>query len=77
MLPREPRYERGIGFGGQEGKGSLTQLDLSFVQDDKYGSICILPHADIHFDRGLLLRMFSLFPCVFLVSYNKSDTHKS
>ena len=24
---------------------SLTCLDLSFVQGDKYGSICLLPHA--------------------------------
>ena len=28
---------------------SLIHLDLSFVQGDKYGSICILLHADIQF----------------------------
>ena len=28
----------------------LIHLDLSFVQGDKYGCICILLHADIHLD---------------------------
>jgi hypothetical protein len=28
---------------------TLIHMDLSFVQGDIYGSICILPHADIQF----------------------------
>jgi hypothetical protein len=30
---------------------SLIHLDLSFVQGDKYGTICILLHAAIHLDQ--------------------------
>ena len=43
---------------------SLIQLDLSFVQGDKYGPICILLHADIQLDQHHLLKMFSLFHCM-------------
>jgi hypothetical protein len=35
---------------------SLTHLDLSFVQGDKYGTICILLHADIQLDEHHLLK---------------------
>jgi hypothetical protein len=41
---------------------SLSQLDLSFVQSDKYGAICSLLHADIQLDQHHLLRMLSFFP---------------
>jgi hypothetical protein len=40
----------------------LVHPDLSFVQGDKYGSICILPHADIQLDQHYLSKMFSFFP---------------
>jgi len=38
---------------------SLIHLELSFVQDDKYGSIYILLHADTQFDQHLLKALFS------------------
>jgi hypothetical protein len=40
---------------------SLIYLDLSFVQSDKYGFVCILLHADIQFDQLHLLRCFFFF----------------
>ena len=43
---------------------SLIHLDLNFVQGDRYGSICILLHADIQLDQHHLLKMFSLFHCM-------------
>ena len=48
----------------------LIHLDLSFVQGDKYGSICILLHADILLDQHYLLKMVS-----FLL-YQNSGVHK-
>jgi hypothetical protein len=42
---------------------SLITLDLSFVQDDKDGSICTLLHVDTQLDQHHLLKMFSLFHC--------------
>jgi hypothetical protein len=50
---------------------SLTQLDLSFVQGDRYGSICILLHADIQLDHHHLLKMLSFFHCIVLASLSK------
>lgn len=47
---------------------SLIYLKLSFVQDDKNGSISIPLHAAVHFDQHHLLKMFSLFQCVSLAS---------
>ena len=45
---------------------SLTRLDLSFVQRNKYGSIWILLHSDIQFDHHHLLKKLSFFPvCIF------------
>ena len=41
---------------------SLIHLDLSFVQGDKYGSICILLHADFQSDQHHLVKMLSFFP---------------
>ena len=41
---------------------SLIHMDLSFVQDEKYGSMCILLHADIQLDQHHLLKMLSFFP---------------
>jgi hypothetical protein len=29
---------------------SLIHLDLSLIESDRYGSICIILHADIKFD---------------------------
>ena len=50
---------------------SLIHLDLSFVQGDKYGSICILLHADIQLDQHHLLKMLSFFHCMVLASLSK------
>jgi uncharacterized membrane protein YwaF len=36
-------------------------MDMSFVQGDKYGSICILLHADMQLDQHHLLKMLSFF----------------
>jgi hypothetical protein len=41
---------------------SLIHLDLSFVQGDRCGSICILLHAGIQLDQHCLLKMLSFFP---------------
>ena len=51
---------------------SLVHLDLSFVQDDKYGCICILLHTDILVDQHHLLKMLSLFYCMVLASLSKN-----
>ena len=47
---------------------SLIHLDLSFVQGDKYGSICTFLHADIQLDKDHLLKILSFFHCMVLVS---------
>lgn len=36
---------------------SLIYIEFSFVKDDEYGSICILPHASVTFDKDNLLKM--------------------
>jgi hypothetical protein len=41
---------------------SLIHLDLSFVQGDKNGFICVLLHADLQLNRHHLLKMLSFFP---------------
>ena len=41
---------------------SLIHLDLSFVQGDKNGSICILLHADHQLNQHYLLKILSIFP---------------
>ena len=41
----------------------LIYLKLSFVQGDKYGSICVL-HAAVQFGQRHLLMMLSFFQCV-------------
>jgi len=41
---------------------SLIHLDLSFVQDDKNGLICILLHADHQLNQHHLLKMLPFFP---------------
>ena len=40
---------------------SLTHLDLSFVQGDKYRFICILLHTDSQLNKHQLLKMISFF----------------
>ncbi|EDL26336.1 mCG146360 [Mus musculus] len=40
----------------------LIHLDLSLVQGDKSGSICILLHADRQLNQHHLLKMRSFFP---------------
>jgi hypothetical protein len=44
---------------------SLLHLDLSFVQGDKYGSICMLLHTDIQLDQHLL-KILLFFHCMVL-----------
>ena len=52
---------------------SLVHLYLSFVQGDKYGSICILLHADIQLDQHQLFKMLSFSIVWFwLVKYQVS-----
>jgi hypothetical protein len=41
---------------------SLINLNLSFVQGDKNGSICIFLHVDIQLNQDHLLKMLSFFP---------------
>jgi hypothetical protein len=41
---------------------SLIHLDLSFVQDDKYGPNCLLLHEDCQLDQHRLSKMLPLFP---------------
>jgi len=40
---------------------SLIHLDLSFVQEDKNGTICILLHADLQLNLHHLLKMLFFF----------------
>jgi hypothetical protein len=47
---------------------SLIHLDLSFVQGDKYRSICIFHHEDRQLDQNHLLKMLSLFYYMLLAS---------
>ena len=44
-------------------------LELSFVQDKKYGSVWILLHVPVQFDQHHLLKM--CFHCVLLASLSK------
>lgn len=44
---------------------------LNFVQSDEYGSVWVLLHATIQFYQRLLLKMLSIFQCVFLTSLFK------
>jgi hypothetical protein len=50
---------------------SLIHLDLSFVQGNKYGSICILLHADIQLDQHSLLQVLSFFHYMVLASLSE------
>jgi hypothetical protein len=51
---------------------SLIHLDLSFVQGERYGSICILLNADIQLDQHRLLKMLSFFfHCMVLLFLSK------
>jgi hypothetical protein len=47
----------------------LNNLELSFVQGNKYGYIYILLHADIQFDN--LLKKHCIFHCMVLTSFFK------
>ena len=41
---------------------SLIQLNLSYEHSDRYGSTCILLHADIQLNQHHLLNRLSFFP---------------
>ena len=57
---------------------SLIHLDLSFVQGDRYGSICILLHADIQLDWHQLLKDAFFFPlCVISVFFIRNQVSRS
>jgi hypothetical protein len=43
---------------------SLIHLELSLVQGNKYGSVCILLNAGIQLDQHYLLKMLSFFPAL-------------
>jgi hypothetical protein len=46
----------------------FNPFGLKFVKDDRYGSICILFHADIQLEEFHFLKILSFVHCVFLVS---------
>jgi hypothetical protein len=50
---------------------SSIHLDLSFVQVDKNGSICILRHAGHHLRQQHLLKMLSFFHWMFFIFFVK------
>ena len=52
---------------------SLIHLDLSFVQGDKNGSICILLHADCEVNQNHLLKNAVFFPLDGFCSYVKDQ----
>jgi hypothetical protein len=51
-------------------------VDLSFVQGEKYGSICILIHAYLQLDQDHLLKMLFLLYCVVLAFWKKPSVHR-
>jgi hypothetical protein len=55
---------------------SLTHLDLSFVQGDKYGSIFIFLHTDYQLDQHHLLTMLSFFHVYFWLLCQRSSVRK-
>ena len=56
---------------------SLIHLDLSFVQGDKNGSICILLHANCQLNQYHLLKMLSFFPTGwFYLLCRRSSDHR-
>jgi hypothetical protein len=48
-------------------------LDLSFVQGDKYGSICIHLHSNIQFDQHHLLKILSFFSSAYFGFFIKNQ----
>jgi hypothetical protein len=55
---------------------SLIYLDMSFVQGDTYGSICILLHADRQLDQDSLLKMLSFSTVWFWLLCQRSSVHR-
>jgi hypothetical protein len=51
---------------------SLSHLNLSYVQGDKYGCIFILLHADHQLDQDHLLNVPSFIHYMFLASLSKT-----
>jgi len=50
---------------------SLIHLDLSFVQGDNNGSICILLHTDLQLNQHHFSKMLSFFHCMVLGPLSK------
>jgi hypothetical protein len=55
---------------------SLIHFDLSFVQGDSYGTICIILHAHIQLDQPHLLKMIFFFLVWFFLLCQKSSVHR-
>ena len=54
---------------------SLIHWDVSFVLDDKYGSIFSFLHIGSQIEQHPLLQMLSFFPCICLASLSKIKCH--
>ena len=52
---------------------SLIHLDLSLVQGNRYGLICILIHVNKQLCQHHLLKMFSFIHCIILASLSKKS----
>ena len=65
-------------FYQMEGICSLIHLDLTFEQDNTFGSIVILLHAAVQCDQHHLMKMLSFIKCNFLDSLflKKSGFHR-
>ena len=55
---------------------SFIPLDLSFVQGDKYETICIFLPIEIQLGQRHFLKMFSSFHCIVLPSLQKSSVYR-
>ena len=52
----------------------LIQSDLRFLQNDKYGFVFILQHAEIQLYQHHLLKMLYFLPCIFIASLSRNST---
>jgi hypothetical protein len=52
---------------------SLINLELSFVQGDKYASIWVLVQRATQYNEHDLLKMLSLFHCLFLAPFTPNQ----
>ena len=52
---------------------SLTHLELSFAQVDKYETIWVCLHAAVQFDKHHLLKMLAFFCSVYFLFRRKKN----